>query len=154
MKRRPAVLRRRTIRWRGNVYRATAEKSHFLSRAGSHATKGSRRGFVRDDFVALHREQILAEREICLELHRVCRKKTTALLAAGGQHEKASALGRFNRKLKQAKKALNDYSFLISEYVDQKKGDHRDVGYFERARSFARSVGEQLEQLKSQIGAI
>jgi hypothetical protein len=136
------------------MYKRAADQTQFLSRTASHATKGSRRGFMRDDFVALEREKIEAERQVILELRRVARKKTTELYAMGGQHEKTDKFGTFNRRLKKAGKALLDYSFLISEYVDQHPGDNRTIEHFEKARAFARKIRVELDALKLMIDSI
>ena len=136
------------------TYKATSENTNFLERTASHSTKGSRRGFVRDDFVALHQQQIRDEREVVLALRRCSKNKTASLYAIGGQHEKASQLGRLNRKLKKVCKALDAYTFLISGYVDQDNGDHRTIEDFEKARIYARTIRQDLEALKAKIEAI
>jgi hypothetical protein len=136
------------------MYKKTAHSTHYLPRTGSHATKGNRRGFVRDDFVELERRRILAERDILLELRQACRKKCHDLYSIGGQHEKAQKMSRINSRFKKAHKALEEYSFLISEYVDRRQGDHRTLLDFERARKLAQNVKNQVHELKQLINAV
>jgi hypothetical protein len=104
----------------------------------------------------MHRLRIQQERDVCIDLLRVCRKKATELYHLKGPeaHAKSQPIARLCSKLKNAHKALDVYSYLISENVVQAKGDHRNIPYFERARRLAQNIERQVASLKTQINDV
>lgn len=132
------------------TYSRTADSAHYLPRTGSHSTKGSRRGFIRDDYVKLRRAELVVLRDKLHALRRPLRLKITEAYARRDHAEASDRLGPLNRRLKRAAKALDAYSFLISEYVDQDPGDHRDVELFEKTVRFSKEISAELDAVEQE----